>query len=278
MPDIAPNSVSEIERIQENSFRIYRQVDSIFLKWIKHNDIKGQNEIQKYLNSLNPDEICIPRLLGQIRNEDGILGVWEYLDGSDLRENNRSRIPEAFRALGAFHLRHVSQTGAESEITNSIHASISDMLDYEVRIISKISSDSMIQDCRDILRILESGFVTLTHGDIHPGNLILSRDRICFVDWGYSRYTLNFSDLGYLWDRDICNEVPEGWWMIKEAARDSLQTYLDAIEKGSLSLRELMLAVMIRSQLYSYSNAIRNELKDAIIGCRKRLNCLIRVS
>lgn len=278
MPDIAPDSVSEIKRIQENNFHIQHKSKAAFLRWIENSDRKGQNEIEIYQNQLKADEICIPSLLGLIRTDNGILGIWEYLEGPDLRKSDRHRIPEAFQALGEFHIRHRSKSDSESEITISMYADISDMLDHEITTVSGMSSDPLIHDCRDILESLEIGFVTLTHGDLHPGNLVLSHGRVCFVDWGYSRHTLNFSDLGYLWDSDICIDAPEGWWMIIKEARDSLNAYLDATGKGSLSSREIMLAVMVRSQLHSLSNAIHNEFKDATIKCRDRLKCLIRES
>ena len=99
LPEYAPSSISEIRPIQRNSFRVDHTYRPAFLKWIPDDDCKGNNEIRKYKETLDVDDIRIPELLGVIPAPGGVLGVWKWLEGEDLRTANRERIPHAFEML-----------------------------------------------------------------------------------------------------------------------------------------------------------------------------------
>jgi thiamine kinase-like enzyme len=107
--------------------------------------------------------------------------------------------------------------------------------------------------------------------------MVLSEGEIYFIDWGYSHFGFNFSDLSYLWDSNIYSNCPDGWWMIQgEEAEKSIMAYLESIELSKLPARDIMLAVMLRNQLYSYANAVANGLEEAVIECENRLKSLTR--
>ena len=273
LPEYAPSSISEICPIQRNSFR----VDHAFLKWIPDDDHKGNNEIRKYREILDTDDIHIPDLLSIIPTPGGVLGVWKWLEGEDLRIANRERIPQAFEMLGRYHRKRCKVEQLESDITHKKYGSISDLLDSELESIWTFADDSLKCKCRRSLAVLENGFPTHNHGDVHPGNMVFSEGYIYFVDWGYSHFGFNFSDLSYLWDNNICSDCPDGWWMIKgDEAEKSMKAYLESVGQSEQSARDIMLAVMLRNQLHSYANAIGNELEEEAIECKKLIYYLVR--
>ena len=275
LPDYAPESISQIHPIQRNSFHIQHMYRPTFLRWIPYDDDKGNSEIQKYNEILDANDIFIPEFIGSITAPGGVLGLWEWLRGTDLREANRHKIPHAFAMLGKYHKKKRKRSSLESDITREEYKSIPDLLDAEVEYLWTFSDDSMKNDCRRLLAVLENGFPTLNHGDVHPGNMVFSEGEIYFVDWGYSHFGLNFSDLSYLWDNNIYSDCPDGWWMIQgDEAENSIAAYLESIGLSKLPAREIMLAVMLRNQLYSYSNAIANGLEEEAIECENLLKNL----
>lgn len=44
----------------------------------------------------------------------------------------------------------------------------------------------------------QSNFLTLTHGDLHPGNIMFSSDQCFFIDWAYASQDYYLSDIAYL--------------------------------------------------------------------------------
>ena len=118
LPEYAPSNISEILPIQRNSFRVDHACNPSFLRWIPEDDCLGNNEIRKYREILDTDDIRIPDLLGIIPMLDGVLGVWKWLDGNDLRTANRERIPNAFEMLGRYHRRQYKKGQLESDITH----------------------------------------------------------------------------------------------------------------------------------------------------------------
>ena len=275
-PEYAPSTISEIHSIQKNSFRVDNACPPAFLKWIPDDDCRGNNEIRKYKEILDGDEICIPALLATIPSPGGVLGVWEWLEGEDLRTANRENIPHAFLMLGKYHRKQREHAQLESDITHKKYESIADLLDSELEYTWAFANDSLKCECRGLLAVLENGFPTLNHGDVHPGNMVFSKGKMYFIDWGYSHIGFNFSDLSYLWDNSICSNCPDGWWMIKgEEAEKSMMAYLESVGLSVQSAKDIMLAVMLRNQLHSYANAIENELEEEAIECMNLINYLV---
>ena len=277
LPDYAPESIAQIHPIQRNSFHIQHMYRPTFLKWIPYDDDKGNSEIQKYKEILDANDIFIPEFIGSIPSPDGVLALWEWLGGTDLRTENRQEIPHAFAMLGKYHKKKRKQSSLKSDITRKEYKSIPDLLDAEVEYLWTFSNESLKNDCRRLLAVLENGFPTLNHGDVHPGNMVFSEGEIYLVDWGYSHFGFNFSDLSYLWDNNIYSNCPDGWWMIQgEEAEKSITAYLEAIGLSKLPARDIMLAVMLRNQLYSNTNAIANGLEEEATECENLIKSLAR--
>jgi hypothetical protein len=54
-----------------------------------------------------------------------------------------------------------------------------------------------------------------------------------------------------------------------EEAEKSITAYLESVGLSKLPVRDIILAVMLRNQLYSYANANANGLEEAAIECEK---------
>ena len=209
-------------------------------------------------------------MLAAIRMAEGTLAVWQWLEGPDLRQEHRPLLPDAFTLLGRFHLSQKHSGPVESPVTHREYATSHELLDAELDVLWSFGDLKVKHRCRQILATLEAGLQTVNHGDVHPGNIILARNRLHFVDWGYAHRGLGLTDLAYLWDTRIHSECPDDWWVISGTeASNSLSAYLSASGEENISQLEVARAVMVWNQLCTHLNAVRNGLEVEVERSKK---------
>jgi len=126
-----------------------------------------------------------------------------------------------------------------------------------------------------ILSHLEEGYPTLTHGDVHPGNLIADGEIIWIVDWSYACNSLNLFDLDYVQSVTLPPSGPI-WSVIQPPdADDVLKGYFHAAGLPDLDFRMIHKAVMVWDQLRTYNNGVRNGYLAEAEYSRERLLELI---
>ena len=110
-----------------------------------------------------------------------------------------------------------------------------------------------------MLSALDTGFLTLVHGDFHPGNIIRNNSGIYFLDWAYAHRGVNLLDLDYVESVDLEAEgetLP--WWTVGPAeAGPVLSAYFETCGLNPLDIANVHRAVMLHAQLRSHTNASR---------------------
>lgn len=202
---------------------------------------------------------------------------WEWLDGNDLRYQNRDLLPQAFEQLGNFHLeqRHTGQV--YSLVTHQPYATIKDLLEGELTFLTAFHDKSVRKEVARAFSLLEAGFTTYIHGDMHPGNLRITEQGLKFVDWGYCISSLSLFDLGYIHTvnfEDRADKAP--WWCITpEEAQLVLPAYYAACGLGGHNYNQIHWAVMLWRELWAYYNSIQHENLFASEKCKQHIEQLI---
>jgi Ser/Thr protein kinase RdoA (MazF antagonist) len=265
-----------LEQISGQTFRARNMDCSIFVKWITADDPRGQNEVEIGRKLLANAPISTPRLMYVIPVAADILAVWEWIDGKDLRWERRELLPEAFRRLGAFHFAQRGSSAISSPVTGNSYTTVEAFLAGETRLLCADLSPIRYKRCAGILDRLSCGYPTFIHGDMHPGNLCATPSGPVFVDWGFSRRSINLLDLDYIHSLPV--QPPEtDWWVIQpEEAEDVLSAYFSTCGLAGVNIREIHHAVMVWGLLWSLYNA-RNSDKALRSLSQQRLENLLEV-
>jgi len=125
--------------------------------------------------------------------------------------------------------------------------------------------------CGEIISRLAAGYPTLIHGDVHPGNFLLSDRQIYLVDWSYACNSLNLLDLDYIHSLTIqVGNLP--WTIIQptEAAM-VLPAYFRAAGLGHLDPFLTHQAVMVWNLLRNHENFVQNGYRAEAVNVREQL-------
>ncbi len=90
---------------------------------------------------------------------------------------------------------------------------------------------------------------------MHPGNLLAAADGLQFVDWGYSRRSINLLDLDYVHSLHF-QPAETDWWIIQpEEAGDVLAGYFSSCGMPEVNIGQIQHAVMLWSVLWGLYNS-----------------------
>ena len=275
-PLLSTLQARDVRQLQDHSYHVCAHAKSLFVKWFAKTDRRGAREIECYQAVLSGSGPAVPELLDSFATDEFIVGIWDWLDGPDLRNENRARLAEAFAALGRFHAGYRQDGQTESPITSRHYSSIPEQLADEVRLLGFLDSTVDLARCMELLGVLKLGHLSLNHGDLHPGNVIWAHGTAYIVDWGYAHQGVGFTDLAYLWDRRVLARCPRDWWVIEgDEAIDCAEAYLDAAGYAHLHVLTVLHAVMLWAQIWAYSNALRNGMADDAQLCRQRIKWML---
>ena len=263
------------ETLNENAYRLVQKERRYFAKWIAADDERGRNELEINRTVLPQSGLPAPKLLYVLPAGEGRLAVWEWAGEEDLRIHGRDLLPQAFRLLGNFHAGQRHPGPVSSPVTGRSYASVPDLLQGEADDLGGLLPPAWRPRCAAGLAILECGYPTLIHGDMHPGNLRRAVDGVLFVDWGYSRRSLNLFDLDYIRSVDL-EDDPHEWWHIRppEAER-ILPDYFAAAGLGTLDHRTVHRGVMLWSALWAHHNVTLAHDFAGQKTCRRRIAMLL---
>lgn len=266
----------QLSEIQENAFRLQTGEETLFLKWVSDRDFLGRNEIAVNQKILPGGTIPVPRLRLVMPAQGGQVAVWEWLDGEDLRAGQRQNMPQAFTMLGEFHAEKRHAGTVYSPVTHQPFASVPDLLAAELRGLCSGFSAEVQTACASVFKRLEVGYPTVIHGDMHPGNIILTRQGLCFTDWGYALSSLNLFDLDYIQVVDLDGEQERNWWTISaQEAPEVLSAYYAACGLKGVDGQAVQHAVMVWAELRSHLNARKNRNEAARIASVRRVKALL---
>jgi hypothetical protein len=272
IPEFVQIETGHLGQIQENAYCLDTQ-PRYFIKVISDNDRLGQNELRVHQGVLATASIPRPDLVYQIKLPGITIACWEWLEGADLRTQRRDLLPEAFEQLGLFHAqqRHAGQV--ESPITQRVYDTVQRLVEAEILYLARHHEEQIRKAAGLAGSLLGTGYATVIHGDMHPGNLHLTGQGLKFVDWGYCIPSLNLFDLGYIETIEFYNpdeEMP--WWIIRpDEARSVLPAYYAAFGLGGVDYDLVQLAVMFWSRLWAYENCVKFKNKLDAAKSRKQL-------
>lgn len=273
--EFADINEQQLEPIQEGAYQLHTD-PSYFIKWIPNGDQLGQNEIWVNQNILKKINIPTPRLICTIKTAKGSIACWEWLDGEDLRFQHRDWLPLAFTKLGKFHAKQHNNQPVYSLITHRSFNTISELLKIELEFLCSYHDNSVLQKARSIFSLLEFGYPTYIHGDLHPGNIRLIGNSLKFVDWSYCKNSLSLFDLSYIETINFDGAELNGWWNITpEESVSVLHSYYNACGLNRFDFKQTHYAVMLWAKLWSYFNCISNNNKNEAIVCRQHIDQLI---
>lgn len=276
---VIPGSTGEwrVEQVGERTFHARNLGQDFFVKWIDAGDQRGRNEMEVNTSILPGTSISTPRLVRIIPSGKDSLIIWEWVEGQDLRSDHREFLVDAFRQMGRFHHSRRNEGEVFSPITENVYPSIPSFLDGESRLLCADLSSAMKKGCDDLLQRLSIGYSTIIHGDLHPGNLIATAKGIYFVDWGYSRRSINLLDLDYISSLNV-KPLETDWWIIQpEESGEVLAGYYSTCGMTDANPAQIQHAVMLWSELWKLYNSRKTANQPAYATSMCRLEQLLEV-
>jgi aminoglycoside phosphotransferase (APT) family kinase protein len=250
-------------------------------KFIRIGDVSALRDLRRSTRLLRGCNAPAPQLACYAKAVGGHVACWKWVEGPDLRHYpQRSLLPRAFAALGRFHKRNHISGPVYSRFTLAHHDSVRAMLRAELRLHCSRMSDAGFnaEDCWSVVEPLSTGFVTITHGDVHPGNIVWTGRRFVFLDWSFAHRGLNLLDLDYVAGVTLPgSRCPLPWWTIAGAeAEPVLRSYLRACGLSKLDLHALARALMLMTELSSHTNSSRRRERAGMATAVARARLLLR--
>ncbi len=260
--------------LHEGAYRLECGSELFFVKWIASSNTWGLNELRVNRSDLLRESSLAPSLLHTIDTEQGSIAIWDWLEGEDLRVKNRQLLPTFFAELGRFHLRQHNAGQVYSPTTGLGYRSLETMLDAEILYLGALYSEPERIYQSALAAILRQGYVTLIHGDVHPGNMYWSQSGLHLVDWGYALNSLNLFDLAYV--RTCPLNGDEDWWIINPPeAEPALQAYYAHCGMGNVDPVRTQWAVTLWVTLWALRNSLASRTPAAAM-CQQNIAWLLQ--
>lgn len=239
----------DLTPVKDNVYRLSAGARDLLLKWIQDGETM-HDEVRANRDGLRGDPIA-PPMVAAFEEEGGTIACWEWLDGADLRTSQRHLLPRGFGELGAFHLRRRHDGPVVSPRSRLEHASVAEFVAAEKEVLLPLVDPASRRLCAEVLDRLLLGFGTFIHGDVHPGNIILTADGLRFVDWSLAIPSLNLLDLEFVESLPLVPQMATWQYVPPPAeAHAVLDAYASACGLGAADLRRAHLAVMLWRDLY----------------------------
>lgn len=279
LPSLRDVTSKDLEVVQNQAYCLHIE-HPWFVKWIPANDELGHNEIEVNQTVLQGWKSIAPRLLHVLYLEDGVIGCWEWLDGGDLRYRWRDLLPQAFAKLGRFHLAQRCDGKVFSLITQDAYETPKELLEAECQILCSYHGERIARKVRPYFSfLLETGFPTQIHGDLHPGNIRLHAGEIKLVDWSYSRCSLNLFDLSYIESIEGDSIGLDEWWTItSDEASKVLAAYVAMVGVPAEKMFQAQRAVMLWAKLWAYHNSVQHGNKPVAEKCKRQIVQMLGIS
>lgn len=275
LADILPEGEISLKVISGKVIRLTAGEQSYLVKWISAKDSAGQNELRLGRILARQGKVPLPRLMFEKKVEGGVVAGWEWIDGHDLRFQDRQRLPEVFAKLGQLHKALRNNKEVIVPLRNHPFSTIKDMLAMEAYRLGNLYSPTFGARCVEILSRLEIGYPTLIHGDMHPGNVLVSSENVWFVDWSYACNSLNLFDLDYIHSQPLPGSEPV-WTVIGPGeAIPVLAAYFQSAGMEPADILKTHQAVMLWNLLRKYENCIENTYVAEINQTRQQIQSLL---
>jgi len=191
--------------------------------------------------------------------DQGGIAILDWVDGVSLKEANREMLPRLFSALRDWHESNRDLGSIFSPYTKDSYSCIAEFVEAETEIHCRNAGLTEIQSrAIDRLQGLDYGFVTLLHGDVHPGNILVNEDRLTLLDPEHVHCNVNLLDLDYvdLWESPTA-EAP--WWSIAKYASACVDEYFKGCGLPADQIQAAMQSVRLLTALRAVTNSLHYE-------------------
>lgn len=266
-----------LEQIGPRSWKALASGGPIVIRVVPPGD-SGQGRLLATYRSRSPAQVgMLQHLRSAACSEDDTLAVFDWIDGATAREVGPHLLPRFFESLANWHRDNVCELPVYSPYTAEDYSDLSAFLDGEtshhLRVLGRPDLEGR---CRHLLRPLAAGYVTLVHGDVHPGNILYAADgSFRLLDPESVHVSCNFLDLDYI-DWLALEPDPTPWCVIREYANDSVAAYFDAIGMPEAHIRPVMTAVVLLTALRSHTNGMKLA-PDTLERSRLRIEGILRM-
>lgn len=260
--------------LRNHAYRLEHAGGFLFVKWLADDDRYSANEIRVNQIGLTRGDIVVPRLVSVLQDSGGSIAIWEWLPGQDLRGEHRHRLPEAFAELGRFHTRRRHDGPVVSPTTLLHYPSLAAMLAAEVDHLCTPHPPELRGHCAAALSsLLPLGYATFIHGDLHPGNVMLTPRGLVFTDWGYAIPSLNLFDLEYVHSIELGYDF---WaYMCPPESLPLLDAYFASSGLAPADGRRAHLAVMLWSELRMHSSFVETRRVEKVARSSANIGLLL---
>ncbi|MBT3273552.1 MAG: phosphotransferase [Spirochaetales bacterium] len=211
--------------------------------------------LQAYCRTKQIEELMQP-VTDIVHEKDYVIALLDWIDGDSLKGVNRNLLPKFFTKLREWHEKNINADAIYSPYTNEKYESIDDFVVAEATFHLKSAKLADFQkQSIDLLSGLRYGFITVLHGDIHPGNIQFDGNRFTLLDPEYVHCGINLLDLDYI-EYDVLPEEETPWWAIVKEAKQSLHAYFAKDTKTRYYTGEIMQSVKTLNLLRSISNSL----------------------
>lgn len=213
-----------------------------------------------------------------IQIDDCVIALLDWIHGKSLKEVSRDLLPNFFSLLRDWHNKNINAGSIYSTYTDQEYESINEFIEAEVIFhLNNAELMTMAKKCIALLSGLNYGFITILHGDVHPGNIQFYGSRFMLLDPEYVHCGINVLDLSYIdYNTSLSNESP--WWEIALRAKQCLKAYFANDTATKNHIGDVMNSIKILNSLRSINNSLiyktgntkcviehlRNELLEAV--------------
>lgn len=151
------------------------RVLKLFYKNIPNDLINYQFKVDSLIGNVYPN--C-PKAIEKIVENDRIGVIYEYIEGIILNEifkKNLRKIGKNLRTLAEMHVNMHKHEIREIDVQRGVYKQAIQR--------SELLNDNQKEEIIEYLEKLPDGNI-LCHGDFHPDNILVSKDKWYVIDWG----------------------------------------------------------------------------------------------
>ena len=252
------SSDSQIAKLTDSTFQV---VDGATgrrhaVKVINANEGRGTHGIKETWRRTEEVGELVQPVTDLLEFDGYVVALLDWIDGKSLKETNREMLPSFFSRLRCWHSTNEGAAQIYSPYTETEYGSIEEFIDAEVSLhLNSAKLQRVRRQGLEAVSGLHHGFVTLIHGDVHPGNILYTHNRFKLLDPEYVHCSINVLDLDYI-DYGTTPAGDSRWWDITKWANECASAYFAIDQYAVDRISEIMHSVRILSSLRSITNTL----------------------
>ena len=271
------SGTAELTRITESTFRADDPASGqrLAVKTVRRCAGRGVRGIEEAKRLIGTELKLVQPVKDLIYVDDDVIALLDWIDGRSLKSESRSMLPAFFTDLRSWHESNRGAGAIYSPHASLEYESVLDFIESEVtHHLNNAGAPGLREVCIRQLSGLRRGFTTVLHGDVHPGNIVVERDRFVLLDPEYVHRGVNLLDLDYI-EYFATGTATKPWWAITRWARECVGAYFSGDSFGPVEIGKTMHSVQLLSSLRSITNSLvykTGNTDEAILRVRRELD------